>query len=150
MTLIALDHVNIRTADLAAMVSFYSDVLELAPGPRPPFSFNGAWLYCGANAAIHLVERAIPPREGEPHIEHFAFRAENLAAFLERLRIKQVPYQVNTVPGLGLRQVHVRDPDGNHIEIAFAAHEEADLSPHASAPGEAAEAGNRRERTALK
>ena len=42
----------------------------------------------------------------------------------------RVPYRVAVVPELDLRQVHVRDPDGNHVEISFAAEEVADLSPY--------------------
>ena len=47
-----LDHVNIRTADLAGMEAFYETVLGLEAGPRPPFSVGGTWLYCGDKAAV--------------------------------------------------------------------------------------------------
>lgn len=130
MSLRFLDHVNVRTADLEALRRFYCDVLGLASGPRPPFPFPGAWLYCGDRAAVHLVERSDDYAEGSPRIEHFAFRAEGLAPFLARLRRLRVPYRVAVVPELDLRQVHVRDPDGNHVEISFAAEEVADLSPY--------------------
>ena len=131
MSLIDLDHVNIRTARLAEMTAFYADVLGLEPGERPPFAFDGAWLYCRARAAIHLVEVPEAPAGHQPRIEHFAFRAEGLAAFLDRLKARGVAYRISVVPGFGLRQVNVLDPDGNHIEIAFGAHEEADLADYA-------------------
>jgi catechol 2,3-dioxygenase-like lactoylglutathione lyase family enzyme len=51
MPLSHLDHVNIRTANLAVLSRFYAEVLGLAPGPRPAFRFGGAWLYCGDRAA---------------------------------------------------------------------------------------------------
>ena len=39
----------------------------LAPGPRPNFSFGGAWMYCGDRPAVHLVERErLEPTTGEP------------------------------------------------------------------------------------
>ena len=56
MTLTVLDHVNIRTARLEDLVAFYRDVLGLHTGWRPAFSFGGAWLYCGEQAVVHLVE----------------------------------------------------------------------------------------------
>jgi catechol 2,3-dioxygenase-like lactoylglutathione lyase family enzyme len=56
MALIGLDRVNIRTADLDWLCHFYEDVLGLAQGPRPNLNFNGAWLYCGGLAVVHLVE----------------------------------------------------------------------------------------------
>ena len=125
MPLVALDHVNIRTDRLAEMSHFYSQVLGLQPGPRPPFSFNGQWLYCGERAAIHLVEVAKAPEGGAPRIEHFAFQAEGLPAFLQTLREANVEHRIADVPGREIRQVHVHDPDGNHVEVAFSARETA-------------------------
>jgi len=123
-----LDHVNVRTARLSEMIAFYTEVLGLRPGDRPDFEINGAWLYCGAHAAVHLVAVAETPRIGAPSIEHFAFRATGLADFLAHLQAMDVAYRISIVPGLGLRQVNVHDPDGNHIEVAFAADEQADLA----------------------
>ena len=39
-------------------------------------------------------------------------------------------YETAIVPDLELRQVHIRDPDGNHVEIAFAAEEQAELGDY--------------------
>ena len=130
MALQFLDHVNLRTARLGEMTRFYTDVLGLRPGARPPFSFGGAWLYCGERAAIHLVEVAQAPRTQELRIEHFAFRAEGLSDFLAHLRRLDTAYRISIVPGYKLRQVNIHDPDGNRIEVAFAAEEEADLSDY--------------------
>ena len=59
--LLALDHVNIRTARLAELRRFYVEGLGLTDGARPPFRFPGAWLYCGDQAAVHLVGVAAAP-----------------------------------------------------------------------------------------
>jgi catechol 2,3-dioxygenase-like lactoylglutathione lyase family enzyme len=126
-----LDHVNIRTANLAALRRFYADVLGLRDGERPPFTFAGAWLYCGERAAVHLVEVGRAPQGREPRIEHFAFGAAGLADFLARLRRAKTAYRIALVPGSGNRQVNVLDPDGNHVEVQFAASEDADLSDFA-------------------
>lgn len=130
MTLLDLDHVNIRTKNLEAMTSFYAEILGLEGGPRPEFRFGGAWLYCGEKAAVHLVEIEQQPETGAPRIEHFAFKAKGLAAFLQKLREAEVAYRISIVPGLEIRQVNIYDPDGNHIEIAFDRDEEADLSSY--------------------
>ena len=129
--LLALDHVNIRTARLADLRRFHVEALGLSDGARPPFAFAGAWLYCGEQAAVHLVEVAAAPAGHEPRIEHFAFRAAGLADFLDRLRRFGVAYGISLVPGSGNRQVNVLDPDGNHIEVQFAGSEKADLSAFA-------------------
>jgi catechol 2,3-dioxygenase-like lactoylglutathione lyase family enzyme len=140
MTLAALDHVTIHTARLAELTDFYARVLGLRPGKRPGFKFSGAWLYCGDRPALHLVEvpasqngGAPVARDGEarsPKIEHFAFRAEGLAEFLARLREFDVAYRTAVVPTFEIRQVHIRDPEGNHIEIAFAPEEQAELGDY--------------------
>lgn len=119
MTLSYLDHVNIRTTRLEALSAFYQDVLGLSPGPRPPFAVNGAWLYCGERAAVHLVEVAEMPDSPAPRLEHFAFRAEGIDVFLSHLAAQGVACDITDVPGWGIRQVNIHDPDGNHIEIAF-------------------------------
>ncbi|MEE9559519.1 MAG: VOC family protein [Acidiferrobacterales bacterium] len=124
MSLEWLDHVAIRTANLTAMIQFYQQVLGLRPGPRPPFRFNGSWLYCGERAAVHLVETPVPPAGREPRIEHLAFRAQGLPQLLNQLRAHGVEYRVAIVPDLGLRQVHISDPDGNHVEVTFAPQEQ--------------------------
>jgi catechol 2,3-dioxygenase-like lactoylglutathione lyase family enzyme len=121
------DHVNVRTADLEAMIGWYRDVLGLQPGPRPPFSFNGAWMYLGDRALVHLVEVARKPEALEPGFEHIAFRARGLGEFLARLKAGGVPYKVGVVPGFGIIQVNVWDPDGHHLHIDFAPEEKAAL-----------------------
>ncbi len=130
MALSYLDHVTVHTARLGEMTGFYTEVLGLRPGARPPFSFGGAWLYCDGHAALHLVERHEVLDAGDPRIEHFAFRAEGLAEFLAHLRALDVAYRTAVVPEFAIRQVHIRDPDGNHIEIAFGPEEEAELGDY--------------------
>ena len=117
--LTALDHINVRTANLDAMVEFYGRVLGLISGDRPPFDFPGAWLYCDEKPVIHLVGVESEPKAVEPKMEHVAFAAAGLAEFLARLRGEKVPYRVRVVPGFHIRQVHLYDPDGNHLHIDF-------------------------------
>lgn len=120
MALKRLDHVNVNTAQLEVMKAFYSEVLGMPPGPRPAFSFGGAWMYCGAQPAVHLVERdRLVPHEGDLGIQHFAFAAEDLAGFLERLRSRAVPYRVGFVEDFEICQINVTDPDGNHLHVDF-------------------------------
>jgi catechol 2,3-dioxygenase-like lactoylglutathione lyase family enzyme len=137
MALAALDHVTIHTARIGALTDFYAKALGLRPGERPPFKFDGAWLYCGDRPALHLVELPAAPdnqapasQDRRPMIEHFAFRAEGLAEFLAQLRGLDIAYRTAVVPEFEIRQVHIRDPDGNHIEIAFAAEEQAELGDY--------------------
>lgn len=119
MPIASLDHVNLRTANLAAMERFYREVLGLAPGFRPEFRFPGAWLYCGERAVVHLVGVAQAPKGGEPTLEHFAFLCADFAGMRARLDAARVPYRAQRVPTTGNLQLHIADPDGNHIELQF-------------------------------
>ena len=118
-----LDHANLRTTRLDAMIAWYRDVLDMPPGDRPPFAFPGAWLYRHGQALVHLVgvERAEPGEDLT--LEHVAFSATGLTAFLERLGAHGVPYRLSRVPGFGTLQVNIHDPDGNHLHIDFAPEE---------------------------
>jgi catechol 2,3-dioxygenase-like lactoylglutathione lyase family enzyme len=131
---LTLDHVNIRTANLAAMEKFYAEVLDLTPGARPDFGAPGAWLYAeekhtGALADVrddyraawvHFVE--VPAAEvdqGSLQIEHFAFAATGMEQFLARLNAAGCKYTLAELLDVGLVQVNFRDPDGNHIHVDF-------------------------------
>jgi catechol 2,3-dioxygenase-like lactoylglutathione lyase family enzyme len=119
-----LDHMTIVTADLAASRRFYAEVLGLRDGERPPFDVPGAWLYQGDKPIVHLVDReAGDPSGSTGPFDHFAFKASDLAGTVARLDGHGVGYELHTVPGFGLRQVFVRDPDGVKIELNFAAGE---------------------------
>ena len=119
MAVVWLDHVNIRTNRLEEMRRFYVDVVGLDDGPRPEFNFGGAWLYCGDRAAVHLVETRRAPAGEDPKVEHFAFRTTDVTATITRLVAASVEYSVVDQPGLGVLQLNIHDPDGNHIELAF-------------------------------
>lgn len=125
MPLTSLDHVNIRTRNLSEMVRFYEDVVGLHEGERPPFTFPGAWLYCGDRAALHLMGPANEETAVVGQIDHFAFMASGLSDFIANLERREIAYSTRTIPELGNTQVNVRDPDGNRIEIQFPASESA-------------------------
>lgn len=127
MQLNKLDHVNIRTANLDNMVTWYTDVLGMENGKRPPFPFPGAWLYAGDQAAVHLVGVEDAPQSVEPGIEHFAMSATGLQAFVDRLDASGTEYKAVRVPGINILQINVFDCDGNHIHIDFTS-EEADAA----------------------
>ena len=128
--LTALDHVNIRTCNLDQMVAWYRDILGMPPGPRPDFPFPGAWLYVGEQAFVHLVGvENTPEVGGNITLEHFAFRAQGMAGFLDRLTANGIAHSVDPVPGAPIVQVNLHDPDGNHIHVDFDRSEWAAASP---------------------
>jgi catechol 2,3-dioxygenase-like lactoylglutathione lyase family enzyme len=119
MQLGPLDHVNIRTANLEDMITWYQGVLGMTLGKRPPFRFPGAWLYAGERAAVHLIGVDKPASGEDPKLEHFAFSATGLTSFVQVLEDKGVGYRLDRVPEFGVLQVNIFDPDGNHIHVDF-------------------------------
>lgn len=144
-----VDHYSIRTLDLEASRSFYTEVIGLKAGPRPPFNFPGYWLYSGEPPAtlqsgassyglVHLMginpddpgslndyvgDRKAAPEGGTGSLDHIAFAAVGRAAMIERCRRRGVKYFERAVPILGLQQMFVTDPDGVTIELNYPASE---------------------------
>ncbi|MGI9425251.1 MAG: VOC family protein [Hyphomicrobiaceae bacterium] len=128
MQLRKLDHVNVRTSNLEAMIAWYSDILGMRSGDRPNFAFPGAWMYVGDEPVVHLVGvegTAGAGSEGDLKLEHFALSATGISEFEARLKAADETYQRRDVPGFGITQFNIWDPDGNHIHIDFASGEAA-------------------------
>lgn len=139
MALNRLAHYSVRTHDLAASKRFYTELLGLREGFRPPFRFPGTWLYLGddestfgvvhlipvgaADAAVrdYLGERGEAPGAGA--LDHVAFFAHDWPAFRARCERLDVPYTRRVVPALGLFQVFLADPSGVTVELNFPADE---------------------------
>ena len=93
-------------------------------GPRPDFSFPGAWLYAGDDAVIHLVGVEAQPEQPESlTLEHFALSATGIADLLDRVKAAGARHTVRNVPSFPIVQVNLWDPDGNHIHIDFTSEE---------------------------
>lgn len=116
-----LDHINIRTGQLDNMIAWYRDMLGFTVGPRPGFSFPGAWMYANGQALVHLVGCTDAP--GDPGVdlklEHGAFRATGFKEFLARLDAAGERYEIFEVPDFPIVQVNIWDPDGNHLHIDY-------------------------------
>ncbi|MEM9060931.1 MAG: VOC family protein [Pseudomonadota bacterium] len=125
VTVKRLDHVNVRTSRLDEMIHWYGEMLGMRSGPRPDFPFPGAWLYCGKDAAIHLIGvEAEPGSDAEDlKLEHFALAATGIAELVERAKASGERFDIRKVPDFPIVQVNLWDPDGNHIHIDFHADE---------------------------
>jgi catechol 2,3-dioxygenase-like lactoylglutathione lyase family enzyme len=111
-----LNHANISTARLTETIDFFVRVLGLHIGPRPSFSFGGAWLYAGDQPIIHLVERSTA-RDPDGAIDHVSLQVADLSRALHRLDSLGVPYRWSEIPdGFG-RQAFLKDPNGVTIEL---------------------------------
>ena len=96
-----LDHINLRTSRLDALIEWYGRVLDMHPGPRPDFGFAGAWLYAGDQAMVHIVEVPDEPASDpdDLKLEHGAFRATGLKDFVDRLEAMGEAMERRPAPG---------------------------------------------------
>jgi catechol 2,3-dioxygenase-like lactoylglutathione lyase family enzyme len=130
MPLTKMEHLLVLTDDLEATKDFYCGVLGLDAGERPPLEFPGYWLYLGGVPCVHVAEReafvahartigldASAPAQDTGAVDHIAFNGSDYEEIAARLRRNGVEAIENTVPGVGLRQLFVRDPNGVRIEI---------------------------------
>ena len=95
-------HVSVTVTDVAKAREFYSDTLGLEEIPRPAFNFPGIWYSLGGDLQLHII---LNDQLVRPAVERERIEALGL-----------VCRDVFSGP-TGLRQVFVKDPDGNMVEF---------------------------------
>ena len=118
MTIEGMNHFNVLTNDVEATRRFYVDVLGLEEGYRPPFNFDGLWLYAGGRPILHISASKIPD-ESAGVIDHIAFSAKDLKATIARLEAGAIKYRLTRQVGTNLWQVFCHDPMGARVELDF-------------------------------
>ena len=113
-----MNHFNVLTDDVDKTRAFYCGVLGLVEGDRPPFGFDGLWLYAGGKPILHVSKRVLP-REREGVIDHIAFSATDLAATTARLKAEGIEFNLYRQVGTGIWQVFFLDPMGAKVELDF-------------------------------
>ncbi|MEY3629772.1 MAG: hypothetical protein RLY91_1538 [Pseudomonadota bacterium] len=119
MAISDVDHVNVTTGDLERMRFFYTQVLGLTEGARPPFSRPGAWMYIGQRALVHISTGRVPGSRSSDAFDHIALKANDLEAMRARLRRHDVSFTEFGVPDREIHQLFLRDPEGMQIELVF-------------------------------
>ena len=116
-----IDHFNIRTRDIDKLCDFYTQVIGLEIGDRPPFDSPGVWLYAAGHAILHVGIASEPGERVDDTLplDHIALNAEGLTDAVERLDGAGVDYRMFDVPGRAMKQIFVKDPDGVSIELNF-------------------------------
>ena len=130
MPITHMQHFMVLSKDLEQTRRFYCDVLGFSTGPRPPFGFDGLWIYAGDVACIHVAQRASyyatsrtevnppdPNDHGSGSVDHIAFAATDFDELVASFEKHGVRYRATRVPGKDIRQLFVHDPDGIQIEI---------------------------------
>ena len=120
----SLNHFTINVRDLEATKDFYTEIVGLEVGDRPPLAFDGYWLYCGGVPTVHLIynRKGDKPIEGTPEtgrLDHIAFASTGLKAMRAKLEQHKMKYEERVLPRMNMTQLFYLDPDGIAIEMNF-------------------------------
>jgi len=121
MPAIAANHFTILTDDLPTTLDFYAEFLALRPGPRPPFTFPGAWLYAdgGNDPILHIVAGRDRKDLVKGVLDHMAYTGKDLAGTVAKLKAKGVSYELRRLPEYRTWQLFFFDTNNAKIEIDF-------------------------------
>jgi len=130
MPLGALQHYTIEPSNLEATKDFYCEALGLENGERPAMGFPGYWLYSGGVATVHLLGPREPGEgivvrgtertfDNTGRLDHIAFAATDLDGVRKRLQSRNVTFREQVLPGGGMTQIFLHDPDGVAVELNF-------------------------------
>ena len=118
-----LSHVSVTVTDVAKARDFYTGVLGFHEIPRPAFDFPGIWYSLGGDLQLHIIlndQLVRDPSERETIVArypHFALWTEDADATARRVEERGLPCRDVVSGPTGLRQLFVKDPDGNMIEF---------------------------------
>lgn len=128
MPLTEINHVNFRTDrdTMHKLRDFYCDILGLTVGKRVASTTYGYWLYIGNNDVVHLAEyktaqdgTRVPP---QLHVygtyDHVSFTCTDMPAMEAHLTKHNVAYTTRILAN-GVRQINLKDPAGNGVELNF-------------------------------
>jgi catechol 2,3-dioxygenase-like lactoylglutathione lyase family enzyme len=126
-----LDHVNLQTTRLAETVAFYRDVIGLEV--RDPPGLDPAlvqWMHDErGHGIVHLSTvgsllgeaPAALDGGGTGAVHHVALDCRGHDAMIETLKAHGLPYRLNHVGVIDLKQIFVSDPNGVLLELNYRA-----------------------------
>lgn len=117
-----LDHVTIRTRDIAATRDFFREVFELEEGLRPAAirRIPGTWLYWEGQPLVHVIgSQGHGFDQAAEAIDHVGFRLSDYARFRARLDRLGVRYSTMDLTDIQERRLFLRAPGGPILEAVF-------------------------------
>ena len=123
-----INHVNFRTdrETMFKLRDFYCDIIGLTVGKRVASMSYGYWLYIGDNDVVHLAEykttqdaTRVPPQINvHGTYDHVSFTFTDMPAMEAHLTAHKVAYTTRILAN-GVRQINLKDPAGNGVELNF-------------------------------
>lgn len=123
MPVTEINHVNFRTdrETMYLLKDFYCNIIGLTVGKRVSSKSYGYWLYIGDNDVVHLAEYKTPtPPALNVHgtYDHVSFTFTDMPAMEAHLTAKNIAFSSRVLAN-GVRQINMKDPAGNGVELNF-------------------------------
>ena len=118
-----IQHVSITVTDVEKARDFYTRTLGFQEIARPAFDFPGIWYSLGGDLQLHIIlnEELVKPAAERETITarygHFALWTEDCDETARTIDALGLPTRDVISGPTGLRQVFVKDPDGNMVEF---------------------------------
>jgi catechol 2,3-dioxygenase-like lactoylglutathione lyase family enzyme len=126
-----VDHFALVVEDLQQVGDFYGGVLGLEEIPHPSEPTGFRWFRIQGDTQLHLIGKERVAKEDNKS-EHLCLSVNDLDRFMAFLNEKGVPFWdwpgqegAVTLRADGVRQIYLRDPENNWIEINTASYEGA-------------------------
>lgn len=120
---VGVSHISVTVTDLERARAFYGGVLGLRQIDRPAFAFPGVWYALDGDLSLHVSVkehnplRPIDPASCDTRDPHFALAVADADDVVRRLQASGQPFYDFAETPTGLRQLFIRDPDGNMVEL---------------------------------
>jgi catechol 2,3-dioxygenase-like lactoylglutathione lyase family enzyme len=117
-----IDHVTIRTRDIAGAREFFRTVLDLEVGERPAAirHIPGCWLYSEGKPIVHIIGSygSGEDRAAEA-IDHLGLRMTDYTGFRAKLDRLGIRYSPMDLADIGERRLFLHMPGGPLLEAVF-------------------------------
>jgi ureidoacrylate peracid hydrolase len=105
-------HMLLKVADIARSERFYVDLLGFTVRPAKPLPDGRPFVPFHQGVALTSGGPG-----GPVQIDHIAFKATNVRAIAERLKVAKVKFFRDLHDGIYGLTIYIADPDGNMIEL---------------------------------
>lgn len=120
MSVSGVNHINIRTLDIAGTARFYTQILGFRyDGPQQVDGFARNWLYDNMGCPIIHLRELAPNSELTGAVDHIALTCGDMVSVLERMRKAGIDFAARNNPTDGIVQVFLTDPNGVALELNF-------------------------------
>ena len=124
------DHIALRCADTEKVKSFFTEIIGLTVGYRPPFPFPGFWLYAEEKAVLHLFDRNTNfLKNGQIHqdlvspenniVDHIALWCDDYQKIMTKIQKNNLNFSETITPDSNIKQVFIQAPENLIVEIDF-------------------------------